>query len=58
MCLVVYNAEARGSGSRPHYGGGHHSKSHGGKYLGGHGSSHKGGEYVNPKSNDRYGTHK
>ncbi len=43
---------------RPHYGGGHHTESHGGAFPGGHGSSHKGGHYRNPKSANRYGTHK
>jgi hypothetical protein len=53
-------AEARGShgGSRPYYGGGHHTTSHGGSYRGGYGSSHRGGTYSNPKSGNRYGRHK
>jgi hypothetical protein len=52
-------AFARGKGgSRPHYGGGHHSASHGGSYKGGSGSSHKGGSYKNSKTGDRYGKHK
>ncbi len=44
--------------SRPYYGGGKHSESHGGQYRGGRGSSHKGGEYKNPRSGDQYGKHK
>ena len=52
------NAEARSSGGRPYYGGGHHSSSHGGSYSGGHGSSHKGGHYKNPRTGNRYGRHK
>jgi hypothetical protein len=47
-----------GGGGRPYYGGGKHTKSHGGDYVNGQGSSHKGGKYVNPNSGDRYGIHK
>jgi len=43
---------------RRHYGGGHHTTSHGGHYNGGSGSSHRGGHYHNPRSYNRYGTHK
>lgn len=42
---------------RPYYGGGRHTKSHGGAYPGSVGPSHVGGHYVNPKSGDRYGIH-
>lgn len=44
--------------SRPYYGGGKHTKSHGGSYSGGRGSSHKGGHYKNAKTGNRYGKHK
>lgn len=44
--------------SRPHYGGGSHTVSHGGHYAGGSGKSHKGGSYKNSKTGNRYGTHK
>nr|DAH84779.1 MAG TPA: hypothetical protein [Caudoviricetes sp.] len=53
----VQLADARGR-SRPFYGGGHHTYSHGGKFFGGRGSSHKGGKYHNPRSGHRYGKHK
>ncbi len=44
--------------SRPYYGGGKHTQSHGGHYSQGRGSSHKGGTYKNPRSGDQYGKHK
>ena len=43
---------------RVHYSGKHHSGSHGGRYSGGRGSSHKGGHYSNPRTGNRYGTHR
>lgn len=43
--------------SRPHYGGGHHSSSHGGSYGVG-GSSHRGGHYTSQTGSHRYGTHR
>jgi hypothetical protein len=47
------------SSSRPYYGGGKHTGSHGGHYSGGSGgSSHKGGHYQNPRTNNEYGKHK
>lgn len=46
------------SSSRPYYGGGHHTGSHGGYYAGGHGSSHKGGHYINSRTGNHYGRHK
>ena len=61
LILSPLSADAKGggrSGSRPSYGGGTHTSSHGGGYKGGSGSSHKGGTYKNPKTDDRYGTHK
>lgn len=54
--LIYANGKAHGS--RPYYGGGHHTTSHAGSYSGSHGSSHKGGHYRNPKTNDHYGKHK
>jgi hypothetical protein len=41
----------------PHYGGSHHTASHGGHYAGGHGSSHRGGHYKNPGTGDHNGHH-
>jgi len=46
------------SGGRAHYGGGHHTSSHGGHYASGRGSSHKGGSYRNSRTGNRYGRHK
>jgi hypothetical protein len=48
----------RALGSRPQYGGGKHTSSHGGHYQGGRGPTHKGGDYKNSKTGDRYGKHK
>jgi hypothetical protein len=49
---------ARGSHSTgPHYGGSHHTTSHGGHYPGGSGSSHRGGHYTNPRTGNHYGHH-
>jgi hypothetical protein len=58
--LIASDADARGGGrgGRVHYGGGHHTTSHHGKYIGGVGPSHKGGTYSNPTTADQYGTHK
>ena len=41
----------------PRYGGGRHTKSHGGSY-GSRGSSHKGGHYTSRTGDHTYGTHK
>lgn len=46
------------NGSGPYYGGGHHTKSHGGTYSGSTNSHHKGGHYRNPRTNNKYGHHK
>jgi len=56
--LAFGSAEAQHHGSRPNYGGGKHSKSHGGHYQGQQNSHHKGGHYKNPKTSDQYGRHK
>lgn len=53
-----HSHSSRTYSARPYYGGGSHSSSHGGQYPGAHGSAHKGGHYVNPKTGNRYGTHK
>jgi hypothetical protein len=58
ILLLSFNLSFAGT-SHPHYGGGHHTTSHGGHYSGGSsGSSHKGGHYTNTKTNNTYGTHK
>jgi hypothetical protein len=46
------------SASRPYYGGGHHTTSHGGSYPGETNANHKNGHYRNWKSANRYGAHK
>jgi hypothetical protein len=56
--LGMSSAALAKSGSRPVYGGGKHTSSHGGTYQGVGGSSHKGGTYKNPALGDRYGKHK
>jgi hypothetical protein len=60
LAMFATSADARGhsSGGRAHYGGGHHTSSHGGHYAGGHGSSHRGGHYVNRRTGNHYGTHR
>jgi hypothetical protein len=56
--LVPAPSFASSHGSRPYYGGGKHTASHGGKYSGGRGSSHKGGKYRSPSGQHIYGRHK
>ena len=52
-------ADARGFRSgRHYYGGGHHTSSHGGRFISGRGSSHKGGHYSHPTHGRRYGRHR
>jgi hypothetical protein len=58
VSLLAVNATAKPSISRPYYGGGHHTSSHGGRYAGGTGSSHKGGTYKNARTGNQYGRHK
>jgi len=53
-----YGSHPRSTASRPYYGGGHHTSSHGGSYPGSVNSHHKNGHYQNPKSHNRYGVHK
>jgi hypothetical protein len=58
---IPHAADARSHSysSRPYYGGGHHTSSHGGHFTGSHsGSSHKGGHYVNARTGNHYGRHK
>jgi hypothetical protein len=45
--------------SRPYYGGGKHTASHGGQYPGSTNQHHKNGHYRNPRTGaDQYGKHK
>jgi hypothetical protein len=46
------------SSTRSYYGGGHHTKSHGGHYSGETNAHHKGGHYKNAQASGRYGKHK
>lgn len=56
MAVIASAADARGG---PHYGGGHHTSSHGGHYSAGYGgSSHKGGHYSSATGNHHYGSHR
>ena len=56
VLLAAPIAEAR---PRPHYGGGHHTASHGGHYSSAsRGSSHKGGHYRNARTGHQYGHHR
>jgi hypothetical protein len=46
------------SASRPCYGGGHHTASHGGHYFGATNGHHRNGHYGNWNTKSRYGVHK
>ena len=48
----------RASATRPYYGGGHHTKPHGGRYPGSTNAHHKDGHYQNWRTGDSYGVHK
>ena len=54
---IVTEARGHGGGGRVHYGGSHHTSSHGGHYAGGSGSSHRGGHYRNARTGNEYGCH-
>ncbi len=47
-----------GQTRHPYYGGGHHTKSHGGYYTGSTNSHHRGGHYSNYRTENTYGRHK
>lgn len=57
MLSMPLFAQHRSSGSRPYYGGGHHTTSHGGHYPGSVNAHHRGGHYTNPRTGNRYGKH-
>jgi hypothetical protein len=46
------------SATRPNYGGGHHTKPHGGNYPGETNAHHRNGHYNNWRTANRYGEHK
>ena len=54
----MYSTTRHTSASRPYYGGGRHTTSHGGSYPGETNSHHRNGHYQNWPSNNRYGVHK
>jgi hypothetical protein len=61
VALLFFTMPAFGqrhSSSRPNYGGGKHTTSHGGHYQAEQNSHHKGGHYKNPKTANHYGKHK
>lgn len=58
LVLGLFTLISFGQTKHPNYGGGHHTKSHGGRYVGGSGAHHKGGHYVNPRTSNTYGRHK
>lgn len=57
LAVVLFTSAFAQKGRRPYYGGGSHSKGHGGKYPGSVNSHHKGGRYENYNSENRYGIH-
>ena len=52
-----HSTSRRASTTRPYYGGGHHTKPHGGKYRGSTNAHHKNGHYQNWRTGDSYGVH-
>ena len=54
----TYSAVRHSSASRPYYGGGRHTTSHGGQYPGATNAHHRNGHYQNWWSGNRYGVHK
>lgn len=58
LALGALSALASPAIASRHYGGGHHTNSHGGHYAGGHGSSHRGGHYRNIRTGNHYGRHR
>lgn len=57
FALFLFSAVFAQKGSRPYYGGGRHTSSHGGSYPGSVNAHHKGGHYKNYSSGNRYGIH-
>jgi hypothetical protein len=53
-----YSTARQPSASRPYYGGGKHTTSHGGQYPGETNSHHRDGHYSNWQTGNRYGIHK
>jgi len=58
--IYSYHSHTRKAApTRPYYGGGKHTESHGGTYRGSYaGSTHKNGHYTSPNGTRRYGRHK
>lgn len=57
LAIIFFTNAFAQKSTRPYYGGGYHSTSHGGNYPGSVNSHHKGGHYQNYSSNNRYGIH-
>ena len=55
---MLITAISFGQTRHPYYGGGHHTKSHGGYYAGITNSHHRGGHYRNDRTVNTYGRHK
>jgi hypothetical protein len=53
-----HNTARPSSTSRPNYGGGHHTTSHGGNYSGEINAYHRNGHYRNGRIDNRYGVNK
>jgi hypothetical protein len=53
-----YSVARHSSASRPYYGGGKHTTSHGGQFSGATNFHHRSGHYENWRTGNRYGVHK
>ncbi len=58
LAAAYAGTKSRYSGSRPFYGGGHHTTSHNGHYYGATNSHHRNGHYGNWSTRNHYGVHK
>ncbi len=58
LFLMCSTAISFGQTKHPYYGGGHHTKSHGGSYPGSTNSHHRNGHYRNYKTVNTYGRHR
>ena len=55
---MLITAMSFGQTRHSYYGGGHHTKNHGGYYVGSMNAHHKSGHYRNYKTANTYGRHK
>jgi hypothetical protein len=59
LAVALLAAGTANASRGPHYGGGHHTSSHGGHFSGSYsGSSHRGGHYTSRVGSHSYGSHK